>query len=82
MLSAGKSKHGLNQYRLNQARSYARSFSETVARIEFMYQLSVEKIVDTVIAESFITGNIKELDRDWEEFKQYIKQREDMRELD
>lgn len=37
-----ESKHGMSQYRLNRAKSYAQSFLETVSKIEFMYQLSLQ----------------------------------------
>ncbi|MGG1363588.1 hypothetical protein [Bacillus velezensis] len=77
-----ESKHGMSQYRLNRAKNYAQSFLETVSKIEFMYQLSLQKLVDPVIAETYIARNIKEIDREWEDFKSYIEQREDMRELD
>lgn len=77
-----ESKHGMSQYRLNRAKSYAQSFLETVSKIEFMYQLSLQKLIDPAIAEACITRSIKEIDREWEDFKSYIEQREDMRELD
>ncbi|MEC1395633.1 hypothetical protein P9D26_20265 [Bacillus velezensis] len=53
MLSAGKSKHGLNQYRLNQAKCHAQSFLETVSKIEFMCQLSLQKLIDSDSAETY-----------------------------
>ncbi|MEK3811030.1 MULTISPECIES: hypothetical protein [Bacillus] len=77
-----ESKHGMSQYRLNRAKSYAQSFLETVSKIEFMYQLSLQKLVDPDITETYIARNIKEIDREWEDFKSYIEQQEDMRELD
>ncbi|MEX5484253.1 hypothetical protein ACFRGK_12050 [Bacillus subtilis] len=77
-----ESKHGMSQYRLNRAKCYAQSFLETVSKIEFMYQLSLQKAIDPDIAETYIARNIKEIDREWEDFKSYIEQREDMRELD
>lgn len=39
-------------------------------------------MVDGEKAENFIAGNIKDIERDWECFMSYIKQRDDMRELD
>lgn len=77
-----ESKHGMSQYRLNRAKSYAQSFLETVSKIEFMYQLSLQKLIDPDIAETYIARNIKEIDRELGDFKSYIEQREDMRELD
>jgi len=74
-----KQKHGLNQYRLNHAKDYAKLFVEKTNKIELMYHMSTEGLVDETIAENFISGHIKELDREWEEFKSYINQREDMR---
>lgn len=74
-----KEKHGLSQYRLNYAKDYAKSFLETVNKIELMFQMSEEDIVDEEIAEKYIARNIKELDSDWEYFKSYIEQRDDMR---
>lgn len=74
-----KSKHGLSQYRLNYAKGYAQSFLETVHKIEVMFQLSEEGAIESDIAERYISGNIAELDRNWDYFKGYIEQREDMR---
>lgn len=74
-----KGKHGLNQYRLNYAKSYAQNFLETVSKVEMMFQMSCEGLVDEEVAEKYIAGNINELDQNWEEFKSYINQREDMR---
>ncbi|MEK4790439.1 hypothetical protein [Bacillus sp. FSL K6-2971] len=75
-------KHGLSQGRLNTAKDYTRSFLERINKIDLMYQLSVNKMVDGEKAENFIAGNIKGIERDWECFKSYIKQRDVMRELD
>ncbi|MCI3197690.1 hypothetical protein GXP75_18860 [Bacillus sp. HU-1818] len=77
-----KSKHGMNQYRLNCAKSYAQSFLDKISKIEFMYHLSLQKLIDPTIAETFIDKSVKEIDMDWEDFKKYIEQRDDMRELD
>ncbi|MCA1214755.1 hypothetical protein LC728_10195 [Bacillus amyloliquefaciens] len=77
-----ETKHGLSQGRLNAAKDYTRGFVERINKIELMYQLSVNKMVDGEKAENFISGNIKEIERDWECFKSYIAQRGDMRELD
>lgn len=72
-------KHGLSQYRLNHAKSYAQNFLETVNKIEMMFQMSEQGLVDNDVAEGFISRNIKELDRNWEYFKGYIELRDDMR---
>ncbi|RXZ77994.1 hypothetical protein EBB07_28455 [Paenibacillaceae bacterium] len=72
-------KHGLNQYRLNYAKGYAKEFFEMVSKIELMYQLSVQGLVDDSVAESYIKRNIDELDAQWEYFKGYIEQRENMK---
>ncbi|MEV9652479.1 hypothetical protein QJS65_10640 [Bacillus altitudinis] len=82
MIIGDKAKHGLSQYRLNQAKNYMKSFSDKIAKIEFMYQLSVEEGIDSEIAENYISNSIKEIEIEWEEFRGYIKQRDDMRELD
>jgi hypothetical protein len=74
-----KTKHGLSQYRLNHAKDYAKLFLENINKIELMFNMSIEGLVDENIAESYISGNIEQLDQGWEEFKSYIKQREDMR---
>ncbi len=74
-----KSKHGLNKYRLYYAKGYTKDFFEAVCKIEMMHELSIEGMVDEKIAEDYITRNINELDRNWEEFKSYITQRKDMR---
>jgi len=74
-----KCKHGLSQYRLNYAKSYAQGFLETVSKVEMMVQMSEQGLVDEEIAENYIKRNIDELDRNWEYFKGYIEQREDMR---
>jgi len=72
-------KHGLSQYRLNHAKSYVQGFLETVNKIEMMFQMSEQGLIDEEIAERYISSNIVELDRNWEYFKEYINQREDMR---
>ncbi|MHC9080459.1 hypothetical protein [Bacillus altitudinis] len=82
MIIGDKAKHGLSQYRLNQAKNYMKSFSDKIAKIEFMYQLSVEEGIDSEIAENYISSSIKAIETEWEEFRGYIKQRDDMRELD
>lgn len=74
-----KGKHGLTQYRLNYAKSYAQNFLETVSKVEMMFQLSEQGMVSEEIAENYISSNVKELDRNWEYFKGYIEQRDDMR---
>ncbi|WP_342423132.1 hypothetical protein [Paenibacillus sp. FSL E2-0178] len=74
-----KDKHGLSQYRLNHAKSYAQNFLEAVNKIEMMCQMSEQGLVDYGVAEGFIARNINELDKNWEYFKGYIEQREDMR---
>ncbi|CDG30038.1 MULTISPECIES: hypothetical protein [Bacillus] len=77
-----ETKHGLSQGRLNRAKEYSRNLAERIAKIEMMFQLSVSNIIDGKKAEDFIELNIKEIDQDWEYFKSYIKQRDDMRKLD
>lgn len=72
-------KHGLSQYRLNYAKGFAQGFVEAVNKIELMFQLSDQGMIDKDAAERYISNNIKEFDRDWEYFKSYIKQREDMK---
>lgn len=74
-----KEKHGLSQYRLNYAKSYAQGFLETVSRVEMMFQMSEQNVIDEEVAEIYIKRMIKDINRDWEYFKSYIEQREDMR---
>lgn len=74
-----KGKHGLSQFRINYAKGYAQNFLETVTKIEMMFQLSEQGMINEEVAENYISHNIKELDRNWEYFKGYIEQREDMR---
>ncbi|WP_405169392.1 hypothetical protein [Paenibacillus sp. FSL H3-0286] len=71
-------KHGLNQYRLSRAKSYTQLFMETLSNIKLMYQMYSEGLIDNDITERYITCNINELDRNWEDFKGYIEQRDDM----
>ena len=66
----------MTQYRLNYAKSYAQSFVEAVNKIEMMFQLSDQGMVDEEAAESYISSNIKEIEDNWEYFKSYIEQRE------
>ncbi|SSS88055.1 Uncharacterised protein [Acinetobacter baumannii] len=54
-------------------------FHEKMIQIDLMFRMSVEGLIDEKIAENFISANIEELDSELEEFKGYIKQREDMR---
>ncbi|MDR0123119.1 hypothetical protein RFW13_16970 [Bacillus pumilus] len=77
-----ETKHGLSQGRLNVAKDYTRIFAENINKIELMYHLSVNGMVDGEKAENFIARNIKEIERDWERFKTSIEQRDDMRDLD
>lgn len=72
-------KHGLSQYRLNRAKSYTQGFVEAVNKIELMFQMSKQGMTDEKVAEIYISYNIKELERNWEDFKGYIEQRDDMR---
>lgn len=74
-----KAKHGLNQYRLNHAKSQAQVMLETINKVEMVYHLSTQGHMDEELAENFIARNIEELDRNWEYLKGYIEQREDMR---
>lgn len=74
-----KEKHGLSQYRLNNAKNYSQIFVETTINIEMMFQLSLQGVVDEELAEGYIKRNIESLDRDWKYFKSYIEQRDDMR---
>lgn len=74
-----KSKHGLSQYRINHAKDYAKMFVEKLVKIDMMYNLSINEMIDEQTAENFISARINELDREWEEFKSYIVQRSDMR---
>ncbi|MDM8098685.1 hypothetical protein [Oceanobacillus oncorhynchi] len=75
-----KRQHGTSQYRLNHAKSHARLFVESVQRIEFMWQLSDEGLIDKDIADNFIKSTIEETKRNWEYFESYISYREDMQE--
>lgn len=72
-----REKHGLSQYRLNHAKSYAQNFLELVNKVELMFQMSQEGLVTEEAAEQFIKRNIDSLDRDWEYFKSYIAQLKD-----
>lgn len=72
-------KHGLSQYRLNYAKDYAQNILETVNKIEMVYQMSAQGLISEEVAENYISINIKELEGNWEYFKGYIEQREDMR---
>ncbi|PLR72260.1 hypothetical protein [Bacillus sp. UMB0728] len=74
-----ESKHGLSQYRLNYAKNYAQGFADSVSKIEMMYQMSAEGLISDEVAENYISRNIKEIERNWEYFKSYIVQRDDMR---
>lgn len=68
-------KHGLSQYRLNSAKDHAQEFVEVINKIELMFQLSAQDMVDERVAEEYITSNIKEIEQNWEYFKSYIEQR-------
>lgn len=72
-------KHGLSQYRLNRAKSYTQGFVEAVNKIELMFQMSKQGMADEKAAEIYISYNIKELERNWDNLKRYIEQRDDMR---
>lgn len=72
-------KHGLNQYRINHAKSQAQEVLETINKVEMVFQLSKQGHMDEQLAENFTARNIKELDRSLEYLKGHIEQREDMR---
>lgn len=72
-----KEKHGLSQYRLNYAKGYTNMFTEKLANIELMFNLSIEGLIDENVAENYIKENIKEMDQEWESFLSYIRQREE-----
>jgi len=74
-----KNKHGLNQYRINHAKDYAKMFAEKIVQIELMFQLSVKDQVDEDVAEKFISSSIDELDEEFRLFKSYIDQRSDLK---
>lgn len=74
-----KGKHGLSQFRLNYAKGCAQNFLEIVNKIEMMYQMSDQGLVDEEIAERYITTNINDLDQNWKYFRGYMEQRDDMR---
>lgn len=72
-------KHGTSQYRLNYAKSHAALLVENTQRIEMMWQLSDQKLVDEEIAENYIKALIDETIRNFEYYKSYIEYREDMK---
>ncbi|MEK5205041.1 hypothetical protein NST55_27675 [Bacillus sp. FSL R10-2789] len=74
-----KYKHGLNQYRINHVRYYARYTAEMVAKIEMLFHLSQEGHIEEEKAENGISNLTKEIERSSKELLNYIEQRDDMR---
>jgi hypothetical protein len=74
-----KYKHGLNQYRINHVRDYARYMAEMVAKIEMLFHLSQEGHIEEEKAENGISNLTKEIERSSKELLNYIEQRDDMR---
>ncbi|WP_010499939.1 hypothetical protein [Paenibacillus elgii] len=71
-------KHGLNQYRINHARDYAKYILECVAKVELLFHLSKEGHIDENKAENGITNITKEIERSTQELLGYIELRDDM----
>ncbi|EJR74849.1 hypothetical protein IK7_05450 [Bacillus cereus VD156] len=70
-------KHGLNQYRINGARDYARSITEMVAKIDMLFYLSQVGHIDEEKAEIGIKNLTDVIKQDTEELLNYLKQRDD-----
>ncbi|MEM4994897.1 hypothetical protein WKH56_20245 [Priestia sp. SB1] len=68
-----KSKHGITQYRLSFVRRYAQEISEEVAKIEMVYHLSEQSLIDEKVAENYISGYIRSLEEKSKYFKGYIR---------
>jgi hypothetical protein len=72
-------KHGLNQYRINHARDYAKNILENTAKLEMLFHLSQEGHIEEEKAETGIKNLTKEIEESTEELMRYLEQREDMR---
>ncbi|MBX0320112.1 hypothetical protein [Shouchella clausii] len=73
-----KRKHGTSQYRLNHAKSQAQAMLENIQRIEMMWQMSEQGVVDEEIADRYIRSMIDETTSSWKYLEGYISYREDM----
>ena len=73
-----KRMHGTSQYRLNALKSHAQVFVENAQRIEMMWQMSDQGLVDKELANNYIKMMIDETTRNLEYFQGYLTYREDM----
>lgn len=73
-----KQAHGTSQYRLNHAKGHAQFILENTLRIEILWQMSTSGHVDKDGIDNAIRNLIDENDRMIEEYRNYLKYREDM----
>ena len=73
-----KYKHGTGQYRLNYAKQAAAGILENVNRIETIWQLSRNGILNEEDADAMIRNSIEETEMVWETLNGYLKYREDL----
>lgn len=71
-------KYGTSQYRLNYATDYAEAISENMKRIELLWQLGEQGLMEDEKVETAIKGHISSIDEYMVDFKGYYSWREDM----
>jgi len=77
-----KRAHGTSQYRLNYAKGLAQAILENTQRIEAMWQLSNTGHVEDWFADHVIRNLTEETERVLEDYRGYLKYREDMTETE
>lgn len=74
-----KHAHGTSQYRLNYAKGLAQAILENTQRIETIWQLSNVGQIENDLADNIIRNTIDETERFLEDYRGYLKYRENMR---
>lgn len=67
-----KYKHGLNQYKINHAKSFAQAIVQEVTKIELLFHLSQEGHIDEEKAQNGINNWIDEVENSCKELKLYL----------
>ena len=66
-------KLGINNYRLNNAKSYANQITEEITRISMAWGLVEEGLLDAEMVKGFIERQIKEINQSVDDMKSYLR---------
>jgi formamidopyrimidine-DNA glycosylase len=70
-------KHGLNQYKINHAKDYAKHIMEEVSKLELLFHLSQEGHIEEEKAENGIKNWLKDIENSTKELLRYLEPRKD-----